>query len=1102
MIVTRFSIRHFMAVLILCAGIVLLGAYSYVVMPRESFPDVKVPVVTVTTILDGANPTDVETSVTIPLETELEGVEGVEELRSTSSEDLSLIRVEFDPEVDTEVALSRIRDAVDKAQGDLPADAEEPVVKEFSFSGDVPVMVINLVGSDRVALSELDDLADRIEDDLKRIPGVLDVNVRGGRERRVLIEVDPDRLRRYDLPLEQVAAVLRGTNRNVSAGVSELETNRLVVRVPGEFRSPAEIYRLPVGAARDGTPVYLGDVAGVRFAFDDETSRARLYDFTAADGESAAGRYVEPRKSISLEIMKKSGENLLAVTDAVKEAVEALALPDDVQAVIALDTSKDVRSMLSDLENGIGTSLILVLLVIFVGLGARNAFLVAWAIPFSMLLSVIALDLFGFTLNMMVLYSLILALGMLVDNAIVIVENIYRHYCMGLTRPRAALVGTAEVAWPVITSTATTVGAFLPMVFWPGIMGEFMGFLPKTVIIVLTSSLFVALVINPTLCALVMKRSDQAASAVDPESQRPTYPLVRAYGRLLEFLLDRPGWTLSTAAVLLVLVFALYGVFGRGTEFFPAIDPNQVIGSVSPPDGVSVEASDRLSRAFEDRVFGRPGSGFDRPVANLKHATVTVGLEEGGGGFGEEGLGPVKVRIQFVDRALRTESTARTLAEIRERVEGLDRQGRRVAPPLFAAEYDVVRPQEGPPTGKPVSVDLFGEDLTALTAVVRDMKRLMEETPGVAKPTDDASTAQPTLEWTVDRPRAGRLGLDQATVAAAIQMAVGGLKAGTFGHGDDEQDIVVRLPPAHRTDTQRLENIVIRAPTGAAVPLTGVAWARLVPGPVAIRHLDRTRVVTAGAEVHPWVRADADVRRAFQRKVEAYPFPPGITYRFGGAAEEQQESTEFLTNAFFVALFLIAMVLVLQFNSVLVPLIVMCSVILSLMGVFTGLLVFRMPFGIIMSGIGVISLAGVVVNNAIVLLDAVRQFQQRGQSAREAVVSAGMVRFRPVLLTAITTMLGLVPMALKLNIDFLHWTYQYNTESSQWWQSMAVAIIFGLLVATVLTLGVVPTLYLLYSRFRLWLFRTLGWRVDKEMDIMGLADELAALERGGARRPS
>jgi len=1066
----------------MCVGILIIGTQSYIDMPRESFPDVKVPVVTVVTSLDGANPTDVETSITIPLETDLDGVEGIEKMRSVSSEGLSVITLEFDPEIETEVALQRIRDAVDKAKGNLPKDAEEPAVKEFSFAGDVPVLVVNLVAPEDVALSELKDLAEKIEDELKRVPAVLDITIRGGREREVLVEIDPDRLAFYKLSIPQIQGIISGTNKNVSAGAAEGKTNRIVMRAPGEFKSPAEIFNLVVGLTPQGSPIYLKDVANVRYSFEDEKSRARFYDFTLADGEQSKNAYVEPLRSISIEVMKKSGENILQMKEAVDAALATFSLPEGIKAVTTFDASKDVKMMVSDLENGILTSLVLVVLVMVLGLGLRNALIVAGAIPFSMFISIIILDAAGITLNMMVLYSLILALGMLVDNAIVIVENGYRHLSMGEPRAQAALVGASEVAWPVITSTATTLGAFMPLLFWPGIMGEFMGYLPKTVIIVLSSSLFVALVINPTLAALFMRVKPEDKTGVDPESQRPTKGMVVTYGKALEFILDRPYWTLTTSLFILFLFVGLFKVFGAGTEFFPALDPKLIVASINPPEGVSLQESDRLSKSLEDRIFGKPGSGFSEPVQNLKHTTVTVALGEGGSNFGEQSLGPINDRISFVDRDYWTEPSSLTLAEIRNRIEGLDKLGNPAAPPLLGADFNVTKQEEGPPAGKPVSIDIFGEDLNQMAQVVVGMKKLMAETEGVAKPTDDASTSQPTLEWTVDLGKASMLGLDQATVATALQVAVGGLKNGTFGHGDDEQDVVFRLPESYRSGTSRLETVPVPTYLEGAAPIVSAASAVLTPGPIAIKHFDRKRVLNAGAEVQPWIRADADVRAKFQKKVKAYAFPPGITYQFGGAAEEEQKSTEFLKEAFVVALFAIAVILVLQFNSVLVPAIVMCSVILSLIGVFLGLLVFNMPFGIIMSGIGVISLAGVVVNNAIVLLDAIKQFQAMGQPVREAIVTACMIRFRPVMLTAITTMLGLLPMAAKLNIDFIHMTYQYNTESSQWWQSMAVAVIFGLMVATILTLGVVPSLYLIYERFHAFMSDVFG-HVEVEQEL-------------------
>lgn len=1065
---TDYSIRHHVAVIVLCIGLVIIGLFSYFAMSRESFPNVEFPYVIVTTVLDGANPTDVEQSVTIPLETELEGVEGLKKMRSASLDSMSMISLEFHPDVDKEVALRRVRDAVDQAKPDVSDEADESVVKEFSVSS-FPVVIYHLVSTDgTISLSELDELADKVEDEIKTVSGVLDVDVFGSRDRQIVIEVDPERLHFYHLSLAQVQAILRGTNRNVSAGAADGTKNRVVMRVPGEFRSPAEIFSLVIAYTPQGTPIYMRDVASVRYDFEDEESRARLYDFTLGGQESAHNTWVDPNPSISLHVTKRVGANVLDMCQAIDERLAQMPFPNSIRVVKGLDMSKDVEAMVGDLENGIGTSLILVLAVIFIGLGAMNALLVAAAIPFSMLMAIIILYTTGETLNMMVLFSLILALGMLVDNAIVIIENIYRHYSLGLSRTKAAILGTSEVMWPVITSTATTVGAFFPLLFWPGIMGQFMSFLPRTVIIVLLCSLFVALVINPTLAALTMRIKPGARTNIDPESQRPTYWLVSKYQPLLEFLLNNRRWTLATSVCLLIFILAVYGVFGAGVELFPPTDPDQVNCSINPPEGISLAESDRLCRAMEARLFGEPGSGFDTPVANLKFASVVVGLAGvgGNGGLSEDNSGPVKVQVEFVDREYRTEPTPETLRKMRLRIDGFAEDGRRVAPPLFGAEYDVIQPQEGPPTGSPVSVDIFGEDLNEMTRVIGDMKRLMAATPGTVKPTDDAVTAQPTIEWHVDRSQAGMHQLEQATIGSIIQTAVGGLKTGTFGHGDDEQDIMLRLPPVYRFDLDRLENLTIPMLGGQAVPVISTASPELVPGPVTIKHTGKRRVLNASADVQPGIRQDSNIRKAFQQRVKEYQFAPGISYEFGGAAEEEASARSFLMKAFIVAIFIILMVLVLQFNSVLISGIVLCSVIMSLMGVFLGLLVLHAPFGIIMTGIGVISLAGVVVNNAIVLLDAIAQFEQRGQNAYQATVSACMVRFRPVLLTAITTILGLVPMALKLNWDFRSMAMQFDTKSSQWWQSMSLTVIFGLLIATILTLGIVPSLYLEYAAHR------------------------------------
>lgn len=1063
---TEFAVTHHVGVVMLCLATVIIGAVCYVTMPREDFPDVEFPFVIVSTFQDGANPVDVERGITIPLETELDGVEGLKEMRSASQDSFSIISLEFHPDVDTETALRRVRDAADQAKPDISPDADEPVVKEFSVSS-IPVRIYHLVGSGKVSLSELNDLAEKLEDEIKLVPGVLDVDIYGAREREIIIQADPDRLHFYNLSLAQVQGILRGTNRNVSAGNIDSASSRIAMRVPGEFRDPAEIYNLVIGFTPEGTPIYMRDVAVVYPGFEDETSRARLYDFSrpGADGR------VAPLPSVSLNVTKRTGTNVLALCRRLDETIARQALPESVRVVMGLDRSKDVEAMVYDLENGIGTALILVVIVIFIGMGVLNSLLVAAAIPLSMLMSIMILQATGETLNMMVLFSLIMALGMLVDNAIVIIENIYRHYSMGRSRLESALVGTTEVAWPVITSTLTTVAAFLPLLFWPGIMGEFMSYLPRTLINVMLCSLFVALVINPTMAAFLMRLKPGARTDIDPDTQRPHYWLVRRYRPILEFMLDRPNWTLATAIILLLFTVVGYGVFNCGVELFPPTDPKSVTCSIKPPDGISLTDSDRLCREMEERLFGGgPGAPFPTPVQNLKYASVVVGLQGTGGAdlMSEQNAGPTKIQVEFRDVEERTEPTTATLQEMRQRLEGLDRDGRRLTYPLFGAEFDVIRPQEGPPTGAPVSIDILGDDLNEMTRVIGDMKQIMARTPGTVKATDDAFTAQPTLEWHVARDRAGSLGLEQATVSSIVQIAVGGLETGTYGHGEDEQDIMLRVPEAYRLDTTRLRNLTIPMAAGGAVPLSSVTAPDLVPGPVTIKHFNTQRVINASAEVQPGLRRDADIRKAFQDQVRAYPFPPGITYRFGGAAEEEEAAKSFLGKAFLVALFLILMVIVLQFNSVVPPAIIMSSVILSLMGVMFGLVVMRNPFGIIMTGIGVISLAGVVVNNAIVLLDAIAQHERRGVATREAVVSSSMIRFRPVLLTAVTTTLGLLPMALKLNWDFRSMALQYNTESSQWWQSMSLTVIFGMSVATVLTLGVVPTMYLKYAEFREW----------------------------------
>ncbi|MBF0245044.1 MAG: efflux RND transporter permease subunit, partial [Planctomycetes bacterium] len=704
---------------------------------------------------------------------------------------------------------------------------------------------------------------------------------------------------------------------------------------------------------------------------------AHLYDLS---GEK--GALVQAKKAISLQLKKRSGANLLAIVAAAEEIVREFTASSEVHIIKTLDTSDQVNMMLSDLENNIATALILVVFVIFVGMGVRNALLVALCIPFSMFISFVVLSMMGETLNMMVLFSLILALGMLVDNAIVIVENIYRHYTLGKSRLEAAVEGTREMTLPVVASTATTVGAFVPMLFWPDVMGQVMSYLPLTVIVVLLSSLFVALVINPTMTMIFMKRLPGADTSFDSESERPRYALAIKYRGALEYLLDRPYWTLINTGRLFVFSIFFLAAFGSGVEFFPNLDPKSVSLSVTPPEGVSLDRAVELCHKAEGRILGQPGSGYTRAVANLKYVSTSVLLTGRSGGIdgvlSGTSFGPGRIEIVFVDSEERTESSSLTVSEIRRRLDGLDEQGEWVTEPLLGAEFDVITPEEGPPSGKPVSIDIYGEDLGVMAGVIDDMKRLMVSLPAVVKPTDNANVSQPTLEWKIDGPRAGIFSMGPQAVGQILQIAVGGLGSGTIGHGDDEQDILLRMPRSYRANSDRFLDMSLPLQDGSSVALSSMATVSLRPGPVSINHKGGRRFLSAGAELQPGVREDSLVRESFRELVRNYAFPAGITYEFGGASVEEAKAQAFLAKAFLIAIFAILMILVLQFDSLAVPLIVISSVVLSLIGVFLGLVVFRIPFGIILSGIGVISLAGVVVNNAIVLLDAIRRFEARG----------------------------------------------------------------------------------------------------------------------------
>jgi multidrug efflux pump subunit AcrB len=1018
MLITDIAIRNRTTVAVLGFIIIVMGVYSYLTLPREAFPDVPIPYILVTTTYEGVSPEDVETSVTMKIEKELNGVRGVKEVRSSSAEGLSMISVEFTPDVPSDVALQRVRDRVDMAKGELPEDAKDPVIKEINLA-EFPIMLVSISGD--VSPVQLKEIADNLQDILEAVPGVLKVDVLGALEREIRLEFDPDRVASYNLTIPEILALIPSENVNISAGGLETQGTKFNVRVPAEFVSPGEVDHLLL-AVRNGKPIYLADVAVVRDAFKDRTSYSRL---NGAD-------------NVTLSVQKRVGANVVQVSDAIKNIVEAAQqrVLGAVKFDITFDMSNYIRNMVADLENNMASGLILVVGILVLFLGWRSSTIVSLIIPFSMLASFFLLQALGYTLNMIVLFSLILALGMIVDTAIVVVENIYRHIQLGLPRLEAAIAGTREVAWPVTSSTLTNIASFVPMIFWPGMMGSFMKYLPITVMVVLGSSLFVGLVFNPTLCAGL------AGSA--PPSMRENW-FLRGYRRVQRTAIEHPVMVLFLAGFLLVSLTVLYAKVGNGVEFFPQSDPERAIINVRLPQGANIRETDRIVRLIEHRV--EPYKPW------LKNVVTNVGSSSGGMDLVATAGGPhlANITLVFYDFVERKRPSVEIIAAIRRDIADIP-----------GAEIKVEQEKHGPPTGAPVTMEVAGEDFKTLERLSEQAHRMITDVPNLVNLRSDMEATRPELAFTVNRRVAMLLGVNTATIGNFLKMAVFGWKVGTYRQFNNEYDITVRLPLADRVSIDEMSDLQIPNGTGNAVPLSSLGRFEYRGGFGTINRINQKRVVTLTADAEG--RLSSEVLRDVQKRLQGFALPDGYEIRYAGEKEEQDKAQAFLSKAFVVALMLIVMVLVGQFNSLMVPVIIMSTVILSLVGVLLGLIVCGLPFSIIMTGIAVISLAGIVVNNGIVLLDYTRQLQARGMNLVEATVEAGVTRLRPVLLTAATNFIGLIPMAVGISYDFHTFTWATKSESTQWWSNMSIAIIFGLSFTTVITLVVVPSLYVMLSR--------------------------------------
>jgi multidrug efflux pump len=1029
------ALGHSRTVLSTFVLVLVTGTMAYLTIPKEASPDVNVPIIYVSMTHSGISPEDAERLLVLPMEKELRQVEGVKEMRSTAYEGGANVLLEFEAGFDADTAMQDVRAQSDKAKSDLPEDTDEPTVNEVNISL-FPVVVVTLAGNlpERTLLA----VAERLQDEIEAYPTVLEAKIGGDRDEQVDVIIDPVLARSYGLSAEDFATFLARNNRLVAAGNLDTGRGRFSIKVPGLLETVEQVMNLPIKVSEDAV-VKLKDVATGRRGFEDPESFAR----------------VNGRPGLTLSVVKRTGTNVIETVDAVKAILQAARdsgeLPPGLTVGYTQDQSREIATMLSDLQNSVITAILLVMVVVVAALGLRSGLLVGIAIPGSFLMAILALDAMGLTVNMIVLFSLILAVGMLVDGAIVVTEYADRKMLEGLPRRQAYSLAAVRMSWPVIASTATTLAAFMPLVFWTGVVGEFMKYLPITLMMTLTASLIMALIFVPTLGAHFGRPGEgdpdgmKAIAAAENGSITEIGGLAGVYARMLDRVLGHPGKVLAAAVGLLILSQVLYGLFGRGIEFFPSIEPRNANVLVHARGNLSIQEKDALVREVERLVLRHP---------ELQSVYTIVGKGAGQQDSPPDLIG--QIGMEFTEWGDR-----RPAEDVLEDI--------RAETAHFAGiEVEIQEQEAGPPVGKPVQVELSSSGGVSLEDAAAAVRAAMEE---IGTFTDVEDTANvPGIQWelAVDRAQAAKFGVDVQAVGDMVRMVTRGLKVTDYlpDGADDEIDIVARFPEKDRTLDQ-LGDLFVNSPAGS-VPVSMFVTRSAEHKTGEIRRTDGQRVVLVRADVRQGLLVDDQVRLLKQRLAAPAVLPPGVHFKFRGQDEEQRKSQAFLGKAFGVALFIMAIILVTQFNSFYSALLILSAVIMSTVGVFLGLLVFQQPFGIIMAGIGVIALAGIVVNNNIVLIDTFDRLRKDLGDVREAIVRTGVQRLRPVLLTTVTTMLGLLPMMFLVNVDFVARDVTVGSPSMQWWSQLSIAIVCGLAFATVLTLVMTPCLLMLRETVGHW----------------------------------
>lgn len=1126
---SSWSIDNKTSIFVITIIITLAGLVSYNNLPKEKFPELVIPTIYVSTIYPGTSPSDMENLVAKPIEKQIKSIAGVKKLTSNSLQDFSNVIVEFNTNVNVAAAKQKVKDAVDKARSDLPNDLpHEPNVVEIDFS-EIPILFVNLSGD--FDLYKLKKYADDLKDKIETLKEVTRVDIVGALDREIQVNVDMYKMQAAELTMMDIERAIASENITISGGLLSMDGMKRSLSVSGEFKEPSELNNIAL-RSMSGATVYLKDIADVKDSFKEKESFARL----------------DHKNVITLNVIKRSGENLLNASDKTREIVAEMQktkFPEKLKVTMTGDQSTQTRVTLHDLINTIIIGFILVTIVLMFFMGATNAIFVAMSVPLSMFLAFMLLPSIGFTLNMIVLFAFLLALGIVVDDAIVVIENTHRIYDNGkMNIVTAAKKAAGEVFLPVLSGTLTTLAPFIPLAFWAGVIGKFMFFLPITLIITLTASLVVAYIINPVFAVQFMKPEKENNSTHTPNRrgmkitaiifaalalifyisgsfgmgnflvtllllnlfyrlvlikavnhfQKKTWPGIQnKYEQLLTWALSKrkPQLLLIGTVGLFFFTIILTGMRSPKVVFFPRADPNFIFVYLTLPVGTDVTYTDSMTKIVEKRVYSVIGE--NNPLVESVISNVAIGVGEGRPDD-DRNAAPhkAKVGVAFVEFAKRNgKSTDAYLDKIREAVKGIP-----------GAEITVGQEAAGPPTGKPVNIEVSGDDLKELITTSNSLKKYLDslQIGGVEELKSDVQDSKPEIVFDIDRERANREGISTAQIGMEIRTAVFGKEVSKFRDANDEYPIQLRYLETQRNNIDQLKNLKITyrdMNMGGAirsVPLSSFADIHYSNTYGGIKRKNQKRVVTLGSNILGGYNPNEVVANVIDA-MKNFNTPESVSIKMTGEQEDQKETAAFLGNSLLISLGLIFIILITQFNSVSKPLIILTEIIFSLIGVLLGFAIFSMDISIVMTGIGVVALAGIVVRNGILLVEFTDVLIKEGVPLKEAIIKAGKIRMTPVILTATATMLGLIPLAVGMNIDFVTMFTELNPhlffggDSTAFWGPLSWTMIFGLGFATFLTLILVPVMYLISERSKKKVKKMMG-TLDRDETELSYSDKL------------